>query len=110
MSAGPGCAMNRPMKVIHVSAGQSPLMGCLFALGILVVVALLIAGAGVAAIVVPVVLVIWRIVRFFFPPPAPASGEMPERTHSSSPDVIDVEVTVLPPALKDERARDEERR
>lgn len=95
------------MKVIHVSTGQSPLMGCLLMLGILVVVALLIVGAGVAAIAVPVGLIIWRVIRFFLP--VPASGEVPEQTYSDTPGVIDVEATVLPPSLKDERAKEEER-
>ncbi len=95
------------MKVIHVSAGQSPLMGCLFALGLLVLLALLVVGAGVAALVLPVGLLIWRVVSYFLP--APASGEVPERTSSPTPGVVDIEATVLPPALKDERAKEEER-
>ena len=93
--------MDRPMKVIHVSAGQSPLMGCLFALGILIVVALLVVGAGFAALVVPLGLIIWRVVRFFLPAPASAVGEVPEQGYSSTtPGVIDVEATVLPPLLE----------
>ncbi|MDB6075545.1 MAG: hypothetical protein JWO89_3185 [Verrucomicrobiaceae bacterium] len=110
------------MKVFHYStdqptgAGQgsrppfgmqfqskSPLLGCLLLLGLVVVGVLLAVGASVFLLIAPVGLLLWRAVQAFLP--APAQSDVPEQHYPSTPGVIDVEATVLPPALEGDRQR-----
>ncbi len=82
---------------------KSPLLGCLLLLGIVVVGGLLAIGAGVFLLIAPVGLLLWRMVKAFLPAPA-VTDDVPVQ-HHSTPGVIDVEATVLPPSLEDERRR-----
>ena len=83
----------------------SPLAGCLLLVAVLVVGALIVAGAGVFALFGAAGLLVWRVIRLFLP-----GSTMEPTIHETyaEPGVIDVEATVLPPAIKDERAHERE--
>lgn len=80
------------------------MLGCLLLLGIVVVGGLLAVGAGVFLLIAPVGLLLWRVVKAFLPGPAVAE-DVPVQDHPSTPGVIDVEATVLPPSIEDEKRR-----
>ena len=82
---------------VHVRS-VSPLTGCLLLVAVLVVGALVVAGAGVFALVGAAGLLVWRVIKLFLP------GSTTEPTiHETyaEPGVIDVEATLLPPAIQD---------
>ena len=81
----------------------SPLTGCLLFVAILVVGALVVAGAGVVALFGAAGLLVWRLVRLFLP-----GSTMEPTIHEThaEPGVIDVEATVLPPAIQDGQSSD----
>ena len=88
---------------VHYSS-QSPVLGCLLAVGVLVVGGLLAVGAGIAVIVVPVGLLVWRLVKAFLP--GPPVDEFAQPQAHTTPGIIDVEATVLPPQLDHRSSRD----
>lgn len=70
-----------------------PVLGCLFAVGALVIGGLLALGAGIVVLLAPLGLLAWRLLKQFLPAPA----EEPVATRHESPEIIDVESTLLPP-------------
>ena len=85
-------ARNAPFSVRFQSG--SPLLGCLFALGALVIGGLLAIGAGVVVLLAPLALMAWRLLRKLLPGPP---VEDFSRHGDASPDVIDVDSVLLPP-------------
>lgn len=90
-------ANQRPFAMQFQS--KSPVLGCLLALGVLVVGGLLALGAGVLVLIAPVGLLLWRVVKAFLPEP---TANVSEQNHPT-PGVIDVDATVLPPSIEGER-------
>ena len=89
------------MKVFQVSTGNSPVLGCLFALGVLAIAGLLAVGAGVFVLIAPVGLLLWRAIKALLPVSS-GDGIPSADAHDTSTAIIDVEATVLPPVLQDE--------
>ncbi len=101
---------NSPFTVHFHSA--SPVLGCLFALGALVIGGLLALGAGIAVLLAPLGLLAWRLVRKLLPasPPAASPPVSDYADDYVSHGVIDVESTLLPPESDSQLPTENEQR